>query len=189
MSEEDVALLDARGVGGGHVEEDVGVILHLAAALARHGDNMQSHLLGSLEGLEDVLGVAGGGDADDDIALFGGAAQQAREHQIIAVVVAHGGEVGGVAVQGLGIERGTVVVEAAGELRRQVLGVRRAAAVAAEMDLAAGPQRLCHHIRRRLHPRHQRFVRQNMLFYFDTLQYGFANSCIHIQFFSRAKIQ
>ena len=60
---------------------------------------------------------------------------------LVAVVVAHGGEVGRVAVQRFGVERRTVVVEASAQFGGQVLGVGSAASVAAEVDLAAALQR------------------------------------------------
>ena len=179
MANHNVAFLDAGGVGGGDVEEDVGEILHLAAGLAGHGDDFHAQFLSHLEGVEDVFGVAGGGDAHDDIASLGGAAQEPREDEVIAVVVAHGGEVGGVAMQGLGVERRPVEVETAGEFRGEVLGIRRATAVAAEVDFAAIAQGRGNHVRGLLDAVEELGVIQYRLFRGDGLGDGLGNSGVH----------
>lgn len=179
MADHDVALLDARGVLGGYIQQGVGVVFHRTAGLASHGDDFNAHLLGHLEGVEDVFGVAGGGDAHDDITGFGGAAQQAREDEVVAVVVAHGGEVGGVAVEGFGVERWPVEVETAGEFRGKVLRVCRAAAVSAEMDFAAIAQGCDNHFRRLLDAVEEFGVVQNRLFRGDGLFDGLWDSGVH----------
>ena len=179
VAEHDMALLDARRVGGGHIEQDVRTFLHLAAGLARHGDDFHPHLLGHLEGVEDVLGVAGGGDAHDDVAGLGGAAQQAREDEVVAVIVAHSGEVGGVAVEGFGVEGRPVEVEAAGELGGEVLRVGGAATVAAEMDFAAAAQRRGDHLRRVINATQKVIIVQNRLLRSDGLLNGLGDTGVH----------
>jgi len=179
MANHDVALLDTGRVGGGHVEQDVGEVFHLAAGFARHGDDFHPHLLGHLEGFEDIFGVAGGGDAHDDIAGLGGTAQEPREDEVVAVVVAHSGEIGGVAVQRLGVERRTVEVETARKFGREMLRVGRAAAVAAKVNLAAVAQGCGDNLRSRLDAAQEGLVVQNRLLRGDALLYGFGNSWIH----------
>ncbi len=180
MSDHDVAFLDTRRVGGGHVQEDLRVILHPAAGLAGHGDDVHAHLLGHFEGIEDVLGVAGGGDAHDDVAGFGGAAQKAREDKVVAVVVAHGGEVGGVAMEGFGVERRPVEVEAAGEFGGEVLGVGRTAAVAAEVDFSAAAQGGSDEVRGLLDAGQKFRVLQNRLLGSDGLADGLGDAGVHV---------
>lgn len=179
VAEHDMALLDARRVGGGHIEQDVRTFLHLAAGLARHSDDFHAHLLGHLEGVEDVLGVAGGGNAHDDVTSLGGAAQQAREDEVVAVIVAHSGEVGGVAVEGFGVEGRPVEVEAAGELGGEVLRVGGAATVAAEMDFAAAAQGGDNHVSRLLDALHKFGVIENRLLRGDGLLDGLGDTGVH----------
>ena len=180
MSDHDVAFLDTWRVGGGHVQEDLRVILHPAAGLAGHGDNVHAHLLSHFKGIEDVLGVAGGGDAHDDIAGLGGAAQKAREDKVVAVVVAHGGEVGGVAMEGFGVERRPVEVEAAGEFGGEVLGVGRATAVAAEVDFSAAAKGGGDEVRGLLDADQKSGVLQNRLLDSDGLADGLGDAGVHI---------
>ena len=179
VADEDMAFLDARGVFGRHVEQDVGIFLHQAAGLAGHGDDLHAHLLSHLESLEDILGIAGGGDAHDDVAGLGSAAQEAREDEVVAVVVAHGGEVGGVAVEGLGVEGRAVEVEASGEFGGEVLRVGGTATVAAEMDLAAAAQRRCDHLRRAFNAAQKVMVVQYRLLRGDGFGDGLGNAGIH----------
>ena len=179
MPDHDVAFLDAGGIFGGYIQQDVGEIFHRPAGCAGHGDDLNAHLLGRFEGFEDVFGIAGGGDAHDDIAGFGSAPQESREDEVIAIVVAHGGEVGGVAVKGLGVERRPIEVETAGKFRSEVLGIGRAAAVAAEMDLAAIAQRFGNHLRRLLDAGLEVGVVEDRLFGGDAVGYRLGNSRIY----------
>lgn len=179
MADHDVALLDARGVLGGHIQQRVGIVFHRTAGLAGQGDDFHSHLFGHLKSVEDVFGVAGSGDAHDDITGFGSAAQQAREDEVVAVVVAHRGKVGGVAVEGFGVERWPVEVETAGEFRGKVLRVCRAAAVATEMDFAAIAQRSGDHVCCLLDAAEEFGVVQNRLFRGDGLFDGLGDSGVH----------
>ena len=132
-----MAFLDTGGVGGGDVQQDIRKFLHFAAGFASEGYGVHPYLLGRLENVEDVSGVAGGGDAHDDVPVFGGAAQEAGEGEVVAEVVGGGGEVGAVAVECLGVEGRAVEVEASRQFCGEVLCVGGAAAIAAEVDLSA----------------------------------------------------
>ena len=184
MSDHNVALLDTRGVGGGRIQEDVCEILHLAARFACHGDDFHTHLLGHLKGFEDVFGVSGGGDAHDDVALFRGAAQKPREDEVVAVVVAHGSEVGGVAVERFGVKRRTVEVETTGEFGSEMLRIGGTTAVAAEVDFASITQGCDNDIRRLLDAVEEFGVIQNRLFRGDGLFDGLRDSWVHITIYS-----
>ena len=94
-----------------------------------------------LIGFQYVAAVAAGADAYQHVALVGGAAQQACEDVLITIVVADGCEVGGVAVESLGVERRTVEIEASAQFGGEMLCVGRAAAIAAEMYFATGTER------------------------------------------------
>ena len=82
-------------------------------------------------------------------------------------------------MEGFGVERRPVEVEAAGELGGEVLGVGRAAAVAAEVDLAALPQGLGDHLRGLLDAALEIGVVENRLLHGDGLADGLGYSWIH----------
>jgi hypothetical protein len=65
-----------------------------------------------VEGLDDVLGVAGGGDAEEDVAGLAEGFDLTLEEVVEAEVVAGGGEDGGVGGEGDGAEGGAVGGEA-----------------------------------------------------------------------------
>ena len=88
--------------------------------------------------LEDVGGVAGGGDAEEDVAGLAEGFDLAGEDLVEAEVVAAGGEDGGVGGEGDGAEGGAVVGEADDELGDEVLGVGGGASVAGDEELVAG---------------------------------------------------
>lgn len=140
VSHHDVALLNARGVGAGHVEQYVGEFFHCPSCLAGERNYGDAHFFGGLVGFEYVFGVARSGDAHQHVATFGGAAQQACEDVFVAVVVAHCGEVRCVAVQRLGVEWRTVEIETSRELGGKVLCVGGTATVATEVDFASVAQ-------------------------------------------------
>ena len=56
-------------VAGGDDDVDVGEGGHRAAVVAGVGDGVDAHGFGEFEGLDAVLGVAGGGDGEEDVAF------------------------------------------------------------------------------------------------------------------------
>lgn len=179
MAHHDMRLLDAGGIGGGHVEAEVGQLLHLATATAGQRHGLDAHFAGLLKGIDDILRVAGSGDAHQHIACVAGASEQPGEDMFKAIVVTHGGQIGGIAVQGLGIQGRTVEVETAGEFGGQMLGVGRAAAVATEVDLALIAQRGTHHIGHGLNFLNKGYILQYQLFNLNTLFNGADDSVCH----------
>src|SRR5277367_3279090 len=97
---------------------------------------------GLLEGFEDVGGVAGGGDAEEDVAGLAEGFDLAGEDLVEAEVVGAGGEDGGVGGECDGAEGGAVFGEADYELGYEVLGVSGGAPVAGNEELVAGFERL-----------------------------------------------
>ncbi len=85
---------------------------HFSAAVAGEADGVDVHLFCLVEGFEDVGGVAGGGDGEEDVAGLAEGFDLALEDAVEAVVVAGGGEDGGVGGEGDGSEGGTVDGEA-----------------------------------------------------------------------------
>ena len=136
--EGEVALLDVHGGGGGDDDVVVAEVAHLAAAAAAEADGDDVHLAGLIEGAEDVGGVAGGGDAKEDVAGLAERFDLAGEDLIEAEVVAAGGEDGGVGGESDGTEGWAVVGEADDEFGDEVLGVGGGASVTGDEELAAG---------------------------------------------------
>ena len=136
--EGEVGFLDVHGDGGGDDDVVVAEIAHLAAAVAGEADGGDVHLAGLFEGSEDVGGVAGGGDAEEEIAGFGDGFDLSGKHCIVTEVVGAGGEDGGVGGEGDGAKGGAIMGEADDELGDEVLGVGGGATVAGDEELATG---------------------------------------------------
>src|SRR5579862_917799 len=127
--EGEVGFLDVHGDAGGDGDEMVGEFAHLAAACAGEADCGDLHLAGLFEGVEDIRGVAGGGDAEEEVAGLAECFDLAGKDLVEAEVVAACGEDGGVSGEGDGAESGAGVGEADDELGDEVLGVGGGASV------------------------------------------------------------
>ncbi len=91
-----------------------------------------------MEGVEDVRGVDGGRDAEEDVAGMAEGFDLAGTDLVVAAVVGAGGEDGRVGRQGDGAEGGAVGGEADDELGYEVLGVGGGASVAGYEEFVAG---------------------------------------------------
>ena len=136
--EGEVGFLDIHGDGGGDDDVVLAEVAHLAAAVAAEADSGEAGSAGLFEGVEDVGRVAGGGDAEEEVAGFAEGFDLAGEDLIEAEVVGAGGEDGGVGGEGDGPEGRAGVGEADDELGDEVLGVGGGASVAGDEELAAG---------------------------------------------------
>jgi hypothetical protein len=136
--EGEVGFLDVHGDGGGDDDVVVAEIAHLAAARAGEADGGDAGFAGLFEGVEDVGGVAGGGDSEKDVAGLAEGFDLAGKDLIETEVVAAGGEDGGVGGEGDGAEGGAGVGETDDELGDEVLGVGGGASVAGDEELVAG---------------------------------------------------
>ena len=85
-------------------------------------------------------------------------------------------------MEGFGVERRPVEVETAGEFGGEVLGICRAATIAAEMDFAAATQGCGNHLRSLLDAVEKFGVIQNRLLHGDGLFNGLRYSGIHYWF-------
>ena len=110
--EGEVGLLDVHGDVGGDDDVVVAEGGHFPAAVAGEADGVDVHLFCLVEGFEDVGRVAGGGDAEEDVAGLAEGFDLACEDLVEAEVVAAGGEDGGVGGEGDGAEGGAVGGEA-----------------------------------------------------------------------------
>jgi hypothetical protein len=133
-----VGLLDVHGDGGGDDDVVVAEGAHEATVVAGEADGGDAGFLCDVEGFDDVFGVAGGGDAEEDVAGLAEGFELAGEDVVEAEVVAGGGEDGGVGGEGDGAEGGAVDGEADDELGDEMLGVCGGASVAGDEELVAG---------------------------------------------------
>ncbi len=114
---------------------------HGAAVVAGEGEGVQSHACGRFfEGVDEVGRVPGGGDGEEDVAGSAEGFELARKDELVAEVVAGGGEDGAVGGEGDGAERAAVDGEAHDELGDEVLGVGGGAAVARDKQGATVAQ-------------------------------------------------
>ena len=134
----EVRLLDVHGDGRGDDDVVVAEVAHFAAVVAGEADGGNARFFALVKGFDDVGRVAGGGDAEEDVAGLAEGFDLAGEELIEAEVVTGGGEDGGVGGEGDGAEGGAVDGEADDELGDEVLGVGGRATVAGDEELVAG---------------------------------------------------
>ena len=132
-----IRAVSSDGATSGEVAER----LHRRARSAGEADGDEAEFARRLQRRENVGRASRGRHADEHVALAAEPAHLALEHLLEAVVVADGGERGGVGGKRKGRERRAVEAEAADQLGGDVLRVGGAAAIAGEHDLAAGAQR------------------------------------------------
>ena len=136
--EGEVGFLDVRRDARGNDDVVVAEGAHLAAIVAGEADGDDVHFPGLIQGLEDVGGVTGGGDAEKDVAGLAEGFELTGEEVVEAVVVACGGEDRRVGGEGDGAEGRAVDGEADDELGDEVLRVGGGATVAGDEELVAG---------------------------------------------------
>ena len=148
MHQYDVVFLDAGGARVGDVEQDVVVFEHggdFPAVSAGEGEDAHVAFVGGFNRFDDVAGIAGGGDAQQDIAWAAECADLFAEDVFEAVVVADGGEGGGVGGEGDCGQFHAFFFKTAGQFGGEVLRVGRRAAVAADEDFAVVHQAFDQH--------------------------------------------
>ena len=121
--EGEVRLLNVHGDARGDNDAVVAEGAHFAAACAGEADGGNAGDLGLGEGAENVFGVTGRGDAEEDVAGLAEGFELAGEEMIEAEVVAGGGEDGGVGGESDGAESGSVDGETDHEFGDEVLRV------------------------------------------------------------------
>ncbi len=149
MPHRDVPLLHVRRRVVGRHQRDVAHRGELAALRARHADRRHAQRLRGAYRPAHALGAAARRDRDQYVARRAEPLQLAREHLVVAVVVADRRDRGAVHAERHGRQPRAVHQVAARELGRQVLRVGGAAAVAAEVHGAAALEALHEHFGRR----------------------------------------
>ncbi len=94
--------------------------------------------MGGLDGFDDVLRVAGGGDGQQDIARMAERAYLLGKHHVVGVVVGDGGDDRGIGGECDGGQFLALALEAAHQLSGEMLRITSGAAVTAGQNLAAG---------------------------------------------------
>src|SRR5690348_7649539 len=130
MAHKNVRFLDAWSISRGNADTIVNLHLELASTLSCQTNSDHVFTLGSSQCLYDVARVAAGGDADRHIACLAERLDLPCKDLIVVVVVADGGQSGGVHSKRLCRQRWPVQVVPSHELRSNVLRVGRAAAIA-----------------------------------------------------------
>jgi hypothetical protein len=136
--EGEVRLLDVHGDGRGDDNVVVAEGAHVAAVVAGEADGGDADDLGLSDSSDEVFGVAGGGDGQEDIAGLAEGLDLAGEEVVEAVVVAGCGEDRCVGGEGDGAEGRAVDGEADDELGDEMLGIGGGATVSGYEELVAG---------------------------------------------------
>ncbi len=130
-----VNLLNTWGAVGGNDEGIVGHFCEVASVVSRQGDGFNAHLLGHLDGPDNVSRVSTSADTDSDVSFFPQGHNLLGEDLRKTIIVADAGEDGGIRAQGDGGKGRTLHEETVDKLCGEVLGLRCAASVAEEQDL------------------------------------------------------
>jgi len=153
----EMQFLDEIDLAGGCHDGDIGKREHFAAGAAGEGEGFGPEGAGGGEGVEDVAGIARGGDADDDVFGAGEAENELGVGVFFVAVVGKGGagrgearewddgerslELTGERFSEGGLESGSeraFLSEAFEEFARPVFGIGGTAAVAADEDFSPG---------------------------------------------------
>ncbi|SPP64672.1 hypothetical protein NITLEN_20312 [Nitrospira lenta] len=144
MTERDMAFLDARRDGRRDDERMIDEGGEFAAGAAGPGHGDQAAFARGRDAFQHVRRIAASADADGDIALLAVGPHLSGEEFVEAVVVGDAGDRGDVRGEGDGRQRRALALVAADEFRRDMRGVRGAAAIAEEQDFTSFAKRRHH---------------------------------------------
>src|SRR5258707_8554995 len=130
MAHKNVRFLNARSIAGGNADTIVNLRLKLSTTLACHTNGDYVFTLSSTKCLYDVSRIAAGGDADSHIPCLAECLDLPCKDLIVGIVVSYGSKRRCVHSEGLRRQSWSVQVVPSHELRRNMLRVGRAAAVA-----------------------------------------------------------
>ena len=128
------------GSAGRHVQQQVDPASQLATGFAGHGYTVRAAAGSGIDSSHHVGTGAAGGKRHQDVAWQNQGLDLSFEDAFESEVVAGGGEYGCVCGEGQRGQSGAVEREAHDQLRGEVLGVRGAAAIAEEDELAPGSE-------------------------------------------------
>ncbi len=137
VAEQDVALLNARSIVRGHAQTNINNGFEFAAGTSGKGGGVQAHFLGESDSMNDVGGIAAGGNGNGNVAGTAKGFDLAGEDAAEAVIIGDSGDGRKICRQRERGKSGAIKGEAAHEFRGDVLGVRGASAITEEENLVA----------------------------------------------------
>ncbi|KOS74360.1 hypothetical protein DM45_725 [Burkholderia mallei] len=137
MSENQVPLLDLRGVGRRDFEQQVAQLAHFSAAIAGEADARHPLCLGFAKSRQYVRGLSGSRITDQHVALVAERLNLTGKQFLVAVIVSDRRENGRVRRQRHCRQPGPIESKPADELPCDMLRISRASAVTGEQHLAA----------------------------------------------------
>src|SRR5690606_10356617 len=97
-----MGFLNARSVGGWHIDQMIAKRLHFAPCTSRKTNGYNSLAAGRFESFDNIHAVSGSTQTHQNITAAADTFKQSRINNIITVIVSNGSEVGGVGMQCLG---------------------------------------------------------------------------------------
>ena len=137
MTEQDVALLNARSIVRRHAQTNINNGFEFASGTPGEGGGVHAHFPGEGDSMKHVGGIAAGGNGNGNVAGATEGFNLPGEDAAEAVIIGDGGDGGKIRGQGKRGKSGAIKGEAANEFRGDVLGVRGAAAITEEENLVA----------------------------------------------------
>ena len=141
MADKDVRLLDAGRSLGRDLNTQVTNRCHLAAAFAGHTNGYSAHIFGHRKCLYDIGAVAGGRDADNNIAGPRQGFYLAGEDLVKTIVITNSRENRCICREGDSRQTAPLFHKTTDEFRGQMLGISGTAAITHEEYLTALTQR------------------------------------------------
>ena len=124
MTEQDVALLNARSIVRRHAQTDINNGFEFASGTPGEGGGVHAHFPGEGDSVKHVGGIAAGGNGNGNVAWASKGFDLPGEDAAEAVIIGDGGDGGKICGQGERGKSGAIKGEAANEFRGDMLGVR-----------------------------------------------------------------
>src|SRR6266436_8007379 len=140
VSGQDMGFLNSRSLVAGDTNAVIHDIPQLPSGLPRKPDRKQFLLPRLTDGLKHVGGVSTRADGKSHVTSISHSLDLACKHVVKGIVVADGGQGGSIGGQGPARQASSFFEEPSAQLRRQMLGVCRAAAISKEENLFAGAE-------------------------------------------------
>ena len=136
VADSDVGLLNALGILGRNIDEQVHARRELTASFSRHADDERAAGAAGFGATENIGTFAARRDGDEDVPGRNKGFDLAGKNGFEAEIVCGGGEDRRVRRECKGREAGATALKADDEFGSEVLGIGGAAAIAEEDDLA-----------------------------------------------------
>ena len=100
VTDEDVALLNARSIVRGHAQTNINNRFEFAAGTSGEGGCVHAHLFGKSDSMKHIGRIAAGGDGDGDIAGAAEGLNLAGKDALEPMIIGDGGDGGKICGQG-----------------------------------------------------------------------------------------